>query len=215
MLRNMEEKKYAPPYNIDFSACLSSPAASITGNSIRPRPHYPAPAAPHLPKQAAITPNKALRAETDAAVTNPDTSRESLGNTYQVTAAEVRAAALAAKARAGRRASTASHGEGQAAAAVGGQEIRRAAGALALLKQDAQEEPPEADQRQLAEERDAWAVWSGEWGGEAGSLVSDLEVSGVEEGLDAGRWKASEEAAVVVRGREAELRNGLGVAQAS
>ncbi|CBJ31795.1 hypothetical protein Esi_0282_0025 [Ectocarpus siliculosus] len=191
---------------------LEERSRSLATKNARLRDHFDASL---VEIEAAITSNKTVRAETDAAVTNPDTSRESLGNTYQVTAAEVRAAALAAKARAGRRASTASLGAGQAAAAVGGQEIRRAAGALALLKQDAQEEPPEADQRQLAEERDAWAVWSGEWGGEAGSFVSDFEVSGVQEGLVADRWKASEEAAVVVRGREAELRNGLGVAQAA
>lgn len=203
-------------YRTDFRACLSSlssHAASTTGTSIQPRSHFPFPAAPHLPKQAAITSNKALRAETDAAVTNADTFRESLGNTYQMTAAEVRAAALAAKAGARRLTGATSQGEFQAAAAAGGEEIPRAAGALALLKQDAQEGASGADQQQLAEERDAWAVWSGEWGGEAGSLVRELEVSGVQEGLDSSRWKADEEAAVVVSGREAELRNGLGAAQ--
>ncbi|CAM9531214.1 unnamed protein product [Ectocarpus fasciculatus] len=192
---------------------LEERSRSLATKHARLRDHFDASL---IEIEAAITSNKALQAETDAAVTNADTFRESLGNTYQVTAADVRAAALAAENGAGRRGGAVSHGEGQAAAAAaGGQEIGRATGALALLKQDAQEGASEADQQQLAEGRDAWAVWSGEWMGEAGSLVRELEVSGVQEGLDADRWKAGEEAAVVVRGREAELRNGLGAAQAA
>ncbi|CAM9513957.1 unnamed protein product, partial [Ectocarpus sp. 4 AP-2014] len=97
---------------------LEERSRSLATKNARLRDHFDASL---VEIEAAITSNKALRAETDAAVSNPDTSRESLGNTYQVTAAEVRAAALAAKARAGQRASTSSHGEGQAAAAVGGQ----------------------------------------------------------------------------------------------